>query len=316
MKICKKTFCQLFYGECYYRHWNKNEKYCPTCKIAEKTNSTDEEKAKLAKHKELLGKQMKAYDFDKSDQKTHQTRLFLVLDFTRLEGNGNNGGETIQDLIIWRYKYDSIKRDFTSQTHHYIPTKLSQKNDAAFVGTVLGDYVDEIRRTERVDRVLIWSDGGGAHFKQKFSMGMMLIKQTELNIKFRWCFFASNHGHNACDGAASLVKRTQRKKYLANDTTQSTPKEFVDFIHKDVAKHQSRLVEVERQRGGATSLSGIRGLHQFWFDSSANVVTASESSLSNVPTHRFPIKKFVVCLKIHASLNFHTNAHTLFDLLL
>jgi len=295
MRICKKIFLELFYGECYYRHRNKNEKNCPTCKLAELPDPTDKQTEKLGRHKMVMAAQVKAYDYDKQEQKRHPHRLFLVMDFTRLEGNGDNGGNTIQDLILWVYKYNIFTREYESEVHHYLPTKLQQKNDASFVGSVLDEFISERNSDHAVKEVLIWSDGGAAHFKQKFCLGMMLVKQRQFSVSFRWSFFASNHGHNACDGAASLVKRTQRKRYAISDETQRTPKEFADFIHKQVGKHVSHLVHVEQQTGGANKLDGVRSMHCFVFDHLTNQIFASVTSLTLQPSKVFDVTKWKVC---------------------
>jgi hypothetical protein len=228
--------------------------------------------------------------------------MMLEMDFTRIEGAGDDGGDTIQDMIIVVVKWDKISDNFDYTYYHYLPSTFGCKNDVAFVGTALDtffkDFSNDNPKHKSIDTLLLWSDGGAAHYKQRFALGMMLKKQLEWNLTIVWNFWVSNHGHNICDSAASVLKRMQIKKYAKDHISFESPQQFSDFIRDYLnADNLPHLIEVYEHFVGLTSLQGLRGYHKFVFDSNTNIISAFPSSLSAVDFKngkKWTVEKFEV----------------------
>jgi hypothetical protein len=209
----------------------------------------------------------------------------IEMDFTRIEGAGDDGGDTIQDMIVVVVKWDKENAKFMYTYYHYLPATLGCKNDVTFVGTALYTFFKDFSldnpKHKSIQRLIIWSDGGAAHYKQRFALGMMLKKQLQWNIKAEWNFWVSNHGHNVCDSAASVLKRTQRKVFAKNHISLETPEDFARFIQENLKSvHHPHLIEVAEQLVGLSKLEGLRLYHKFVFNSSTNVISAYPSSLT------------------------------------
>jgi len=64
-------------------------------------------------------------------------------------------------------------------------------------------------------KVILWSDGGRKHFKQRYSLAeasLVLVKHPWLE-HFSWHFWASNHGKSLCDSHAGKI--AQMVAYMA-----------------------------------------------------------------------------------------------------
>jgi len=55
--------------------------------------------------------------------------------------------------------------------------------------------------------LLIYNDGGPHHFKISSAVLLMLFLEIFLKLPLTYNFFPSYHGHNACDAAASIIKK-------------------------------------------------------------------------------------------------------------
>lgn len=220
-----------------------------------------------------------------------------------MEGAGDDGGDTIQDMIAVAVQWDKDNERFKYTYYHYLPATLGTKNDVAFVGSALDnfmkDFAEDNPKSSPKRRLIIWSDGGVAHYKQQFALGMMLKKQIEWGISIEWNFWVPNHGHNVCDSAASVLKRTQRKVYAKDHKELKTPQEFRDFIENNLKScHIPKLIEVYEHIVGFTSLHGVRLYHKFIFDSQKNIVSAYPSSLTTLEyknVKRWNVERFKVC---------------------
>ena len=205
-------------------------------------------------------------------------------------------------MIIVVVKWDKISQQFDYTYYHYLPSAFRCKNDVAFVGTALDSFFKDFAahnpKHKSIKRLLLWSDGGAAHYKQRFALGMMLKKQLEWNLTIVWNFWVSNHGHNICDSAASVLKRNQRKKYAKDHVSYETPQEFADFITNYLNDdHLPHLIDVYEHFVGTTELKGLRFYHKFIFNSTTNEISAYPSSLSAVDyknVKRWKVEKFEV----------------------
>lgn len=135
--------------------------------------------------------------------------LLLTQDFSQLTLTSS----LTQELIIvftWNQSGEA-KQVY----HHFVaPLKKGWTNDITFVIGVW-ETLEREGKFDRFKKVIVWSDGGRKHFKQRFNLRWMHLKCKEWAAAGRtleYHFFGSNHGANACDTAASQGKRRVKQK--------------------------------------------------------------------------------------------------------
>lgn len=56
-------------------------------------------------------------------------------------------------------------------------------------------------------RLLVFSDGAGSQFKNKFTLSNLVYVKEDYNLKVSWAFSATAHGKGAVDGIGATLKR-------------------------------------------------------------------------------------------------------------
>ncbi|XP_071950782.1 uncharacterized protein [Antedon mediterranea] len=64
-----------------------------------------------------------------------------------------------------------------------------------------------------IENMNVFSDGAGAHFKQRFLFSNLFNWEKLFNINLKWNFFATSHGKGVVDGHGGTVKGVIRKLY-------------------------------------------------------------------------------------------------------
>ena len=88
-----------------------------------------------------------------------------------------------------------------------------------------------IHGTENIKKLIFFSDGGGAQYKNKSKLINMIYLQKETGIKVHWNFFATAHGKGACDGIGGTVKRLAHRGSLqrTEHSQITTPKGLFEW---------------------------------------------------------------------------------------
>jgi hypothetical protein len=213
----------------------------------------------------------------------------IVWDFSRLDGAGETGGITLQDLIIHLYIPDGDDpTSFTSEAFHYIPNEINNVADEDFVGSAFTEFMNELlEKFPNLEKLYIWSDGGNAHFRSRWGQSMMFYKcQDEFpDIVVEWHMFVSNHGHGPADGDAPAVKKSITRKYRLTFTTLNTVEDFADHIQSVGERHKARPIDISVQSKGGAALDGIKSVQKFTYDTDTGVIRGYEDSSKLVPTH-------------------------------
>ena len=148
-------------------------------------------------------------------RKTSVLTLMVTQDFSQLTLTVSLTQELI--MVFSCYKRGAFKQEY----HHFIaPVGPGWKNDVTFVIGVW-EALDGEGKFTPYNKIIIWSDGGPKHFKQRFNLRYMHAKSVEWAEQGRtveYHFFGSSHGSNACDSAASHGKK--RVKNRANNKKQ------------------------------------------------------------------------------------------------
>lgn len=85
-------------------------------------------------------------------------------------------------------------------------------NDARFMFTALKKLVMSLKEgPDPPARIVVFSDGGPKHFKNRRGLFFMWLIAQESGIPIEWHFFASNHGKCRCDGHFGCCKTWHRR---------------------------------------------------------------------------------------------------------
>jgi hypothetical protein len=213
----------------------------------------------------------------------------IVWDFSRLDGAGETGGITLQDLIIHLYIPDGEDpTSFTSEAFHYIPNEIDSVADEDFVGSAFTEFINELlQKLPNLQKLYIWSDGGNAHFRSHWGQSMMFYKcQDEFpDIIVEWHMFVSNHGHGPADGDAAAVKKSITRKYRLTLTTLRNVRDFADHIESVGERHKARPIDISVQSKGDSELPGIKSVQKFTYDTDRGVIRGYEDSSKLAPLH-------------------------------
>ena len=88
--------------------------------------------------------------------------------------------------------------------HDTIAVHLFQKNLVQFLQD----------KFSRVDKVLCFSDGSAAQYKNRKNFVNLCYHKTDFGCQAEWHFYATSHGKGPCDGIGSTVKRLAAKASL------------------------------------------------------------------------------------------------------
>jgi len=135
-----------------------------------------------------------------------------------------------------------------------------------------------LKELKDVKKIIIWSDGCRKHFKNSAMMIFWCVFNRLTNIKVVVEFFESHHGNNACDTAASHVKRKLNQYQRDNHTILETIQEIADICSM-VKNHKAfEGPTVPKQNINAKTFKGITQYHTFIPNGTTNTISAFSSS--------------------------------------
>jgi hypothetical protein len=196
--------------------------------------------------------------------------IVIVIDFTKIEFHS----KYVQDMIVAIYYYDEdcpqrVGHDF----YHYI---AQHANDLTFVSTVMKDILNYIRDEFKPAHVAVFSDGARKHFKQTRAL-MWWYKQAAIyKFEISYNFFASYHGHSACDAAASHAKRAYIRAELDNDMVV-TQAEQLQKIISTIQNHSAEILYDIKDNTAdipVHTFKDISKAHKFTFNHKTEAVEA------------------------------------------
>lgn len=130
-----------------------------------------------------------------------------------------------------------------------------------------------------VKRLIIWSDGGPAHFKIRRSLFMMKEFAWEHKIQIDWHFSASNHGKGVCDGKHGVDKQMLRQEAL-NGRDIRTLADYIEVI--SAVANTSVVFEVQGAESNegynCTKFKEIKKYHEFIFKPNTDDIESREMS--------------------------------------
>lgn len=202
----------------------------------------------------------------------------VVIDFSAFQVTGAKW----QALLVHIYRWDLITNEEVSTPYIVFPTEEAN-NDAALFKVAFKSVIEEVRSAFRFNELLIWSDGGRKHFKQRYAMQYVMEMQRKWAVRIVWNFFASHHGHGVCDADASHVKVAVRSAQRDKNILIRRSSQLMKIAHS-VGKTVGRLVfppTKDKPRTGA--LKNMTQYHKFTFLPPESVVYGY--SVSSNTTH-------------------------------
>ena len=164
-------------------------------------------------------------------------------------------------------------------------------NDTGYVKEVLEQFL-LTDLFDRFDRIDIFTDGGGKHFKNVYTMHTMAKWLTErwVEVKrtapplFVWNVMAAYHGRGVADGHGGVLsrclERERRDRIQQHLPIPKTPADVKEVIEKKCVNSSVVILErISRPEEGRVDLESLEGkiksMNQFVFVSTLHLIPAS-----------------------------------------
>jgi len=221
------------------RNWTKSDfqHECPYC--GPLSNKSLE---KIDAHQYRKNHQQESFAFDKLN--FNENECLIVQDFSKhyikdmkhfndlvlvlYTKRRNEAGELVLSWRYFDYHVDKLKQNW-----QYVATVWNH----FFVEQVSGKF----------SRVLIWSDGGPAHFTVKLTMIYWSYLVYNSKIPIIYNFFEPYHGANLCDSHTGIIKQGKRfvlknqrdvisvEEYIVNIISLVDNTEIVQFSSENIS---------------------------------------------------------------------------------
>lgn len=160
------------------------------------------------------------------------------------------------------------------------------KKDVDFTAKCLEQWWEKTLRPS-TKRLLIFTDGGAADFKNSKFENFLLTFQTRINesrdkadeLRIEHHIFAPNHGQGICDAAHSHGVRRLKNWALENDKIIEKPHEIMQ-VFNTLKNHQAHVICNDQAFEDVQTFTGISGCLVFRYDSVNGKVKGYENSRS------------------------------------
>jgi hypothetical protein len=203
---------------------------------------------------------------------------------------------TLHPFVIY-YKGEN---DEVAKHKSYCVLSDYLKHDAESVHTFIKELIPKLKELIiGIDAIHFFSDGGPAHYKNKYNFANLSFFEKEYSMKVRWNFWASGHGKNACDGIDGSTKRQFRLASLRGEmlitcqqllewAESNIPSVTFMLISKEVVETNSLCILPRIE--AAQMIKGTRQFHCF-IPGPQGVLFASDLSNSSLPSKKFVVVK-------------------------
>lgn len=209
--------------------------------------------------------------------------ILIVQDFTQIQLSPSS---YLQDLIIVVYEKQHSENEPLKRTYYHWIGQTGKKNDINFVKGCWEEMLVCLKIENRM-KLYIWSDGARKHYKQSGHMKFWSEIQERLrekNVTVEYNFYASYHGHNVCDAAASHIKRVLNNYQLhtadpiRNQSDILTCPKILEM--KNIAIQPARIIPGIREK--VSTMKGITKFHRFTFPTKGEVHAFEHSNTGQV----------------------------------
>lgn len=226
----------------------------------------------LRKQKDGLqpGQMLMQIDFSQNYQIKHQNEVMAA------------HWKTDQDLSVTIYTavvYFRRAENDDLETKSYAVISDSNQHTSSVVKIFNQRIIKDILENHKfqIKKAIIWSDGASAHFKNRYSMALMLSN----SVFCEWNFTASYHGKGPHDGVGAVLKRHVWKKVLQGQKIVKNAEEFfnevntadinIKCIFVDAQEIIREVEEIEKNFDKINELKGIKSCHSIKKTGSANI---------------------------------------------
>lgn len=195
--------------------------------------------------------------------------------------------EQIADFIIVVYEWQPRSNKFINRVHHY----LTPKKDPDVALTALRSLVSASKQAnERLDRVVVFTDGGPADFHMKKWLHYEFVIARDIGVKLEHIILAPHHGDGACDLAKSQANR-KLVNFLLMNGTDRVELDFIERTFSGVTNHQATILRGRQVTGyrEPDAMHEIRMCHRFVADDDEQFILGYDQSLVDVK-HQRPLR--------------------------
>lgn len=122
------------------------------------------------------------------------------------------------------------------------------------VWTFLKNIITNIKITNDIDYLCLFSDNCAGQFKSKFTLSNLCWFETDFGLNAEWNFFSSSHGKGAMDGVGGVVKRTVWTAVKARKVLISDARDFYEYASKNLKSINCMFVGKEEVEGNIQML--------------------------------------------------------------
>jgi len=276
-------------------HHVRDDSICEYCFDFDRLNAAEgelsrEERDRLDKcdtHKKNWYEQYQFFVTLKKDilQRKEVDHLVVVHDFTQIKVQST----FYQDLIVVTYHYDNASPEaLVCSYNHFLAGESSVKNDTNFVVRTWNHLIDS-GFFHGYRKISVFSDGGPKHYKTTGNANYFGWVTKKLGVNLKYHFFETNHGHSACDAAASHAKKVICNTQRDTGKPINSPDEIIQALNKIVNTTGNVAPTVqEDELPFFNTFRGIRAMHKFEFTDTH--VQAFPLSKDLNPTHNWALK--------------------------
>lgn len=138
-------------------------------------------------------------------------------------------------------------------------------------------------------KLIVWSDGGPAHYKCKRTIYMFGELQFKYGVPITWYFFASHHGKSLCDSHTGLCKQHIKRMVMAKYLKVTGIGDISTAIKqlKNTTVYQLQQIRDHEQYEVATSIV-VKSQHKFEYQ----VSDEGRVLVGSTTFHNEEVKKF------------------------
>ena len=176
---------------------------------------------------------------------------------------------TLHPFVVYYKTSEGIKNKCYCVLSDYL------KHNAQSVHSFLCALIPKLKVLVcNLKKIRFFSDGAGAHYKNKYNFANLSFLQTDFQISAVWNFWAScQRKKNACDGIGGTVKRLFRQHALRGQEIHLEPIDLfnwgvlnipnVDFLYISSQEIENCYGHLENRFNRSVTVKGTRKFHQY-----------------------------------------------------
>lgn len=229
-------------------------------------------------HKWLNQHQRK--ELEKQEEALKEKEVILIMDFFSFKEYG--APKAMQVFVITEISVHVDRHGNRKTKRRFFDFFKIHKNDVSFFRQAFTWYMVE-RSPAKIKKVILWTDNGPHHFRQRRSQFFMSTMPARFNLEFEWNFFCEQHAHNICDSHAATIKAIYRpvRKETGKKVPTEDELELILNQAKESGDYASNFEAIKMDEIDTTpiicgEIKGIESLHHFRYTREPGVIYAKK----------------------------------------